>query len=207
MVARAVVACVLAGSAQAFFMHGGLVPLRSSVGAYQALAISPMNDRSSSLPLHCRSGATVTNGNIWVFVGWVGRILCVVEWAHILHLMLSIFYSARDQPNGSERCADVDIFASLCSPLFSLLCAWMQARCGRANDDVCGGFCGSLLQAENFPSDVSVKVTLSVKHPKHALQRFAAYVHTFSCLHTFSAHASTHLKCIRKAERVRCLFR
>jgi len=59
MDARAVVACLLAGSAQAF-MHGGLVPLRSSVGASQALAISPMNARSSSLPLHCRSDASVT---------------------------------------------------------------------------------------------------------------------------------------------------
>ena len=92
MVARAVVACLLAGSAQAF-MHGGLVPLRSSVGASQALAISPMNDRSSCLPLHCRSGASVTNGKIKCGYVWVGgrRALCHVECAHILHDILSVF--------------------------------------------------------------------------------------------------------------------
>jgi len=58
---RAYVACVLAGlvPAQAF-MHGGLVPLRASVGSAQAFATSPMVARSSSLPLPSRRAAAVS---------------------------------------------------------------------------------------------------------------------------------------------------
>jgi len=39
----------------------------------------------------------------------------------------------------------------------------MQACCGRANDDVGSGFCCSFFEAEDFPSDVSVKVIPSVQ--------------------------------------------